>query len=199
MKHGLKPRELTLLGLLSAVLLVMSVTPLGYLYIGPLAITLNMIPVAVAAAALGPLGGAVAGAVFGLTSFLQAMGVGGGMGAILMQISPVRTFIQCVVTRLVTGILTGFVSLGVKRLRIRWTGAVIGGFAAVCNTVLFMSSLVLLFGQTEYLQGLIGGRSVLVFICTVVGVNAVFEALTSTLVTGLVVRALERAGMIGRS
>lgn len=199
MKHGLKPRELTLLGLLSAVLLVMSVTPLGYLYIGPLAITLNMIPVAVAAAALGPLGGAVAGAVFGLTSFLQAMGVGGGMGAILMQISPVRTFIQCVVTRLVTGILTGFVSLGVKRLRIRWTGAVIGGFAAVCNTVLFMSSLVLLFGQTEYLQGLIGGRNVLVFICTVVGVNAVFEALTSTLVTGLVVRALERAGMIGRS
>ena len=42
MKKRFKPRELTLLGLLTAVLLVMSFTPLGYLNIGPLAITLNM-------------------------------------------------------------------------------------------------------------------------------------------------------------
>ena len=76
MKHRFKPRELTLLGLLTAVLLVMSFTPLGYLNIGPLAITLNMIPVAISAAALGPFGGAVTGAVFGMTSFLQCLGIG---------------------------------------------------------------------------------------------------------------------------
>ena len=54
MKHRFKPRELTLLGLLTAVLLVMSFTPLGYLNIGPLAITLNMIPVAISALAWVP-------------------------------------------------------------------------------------------------------------------------------------------------
>ena len=202
MKSGLKPRELTLLGLLTAILLVMSFTPLGYLYIGPLAITLNMIPVAVAAAALGPVGGAVTGGVFGLTSFLQAMGVGGGggLGAILMQISPARTAVQCFVPRLLTGVLTGLIYRLMKKTPLeKGAGFVTGGCAAVSNTALFMSSLVLLFGQTEYLQGLIAGRNVLVFICAFVGVNAVFEALASTLATGLVVRALERARMIGRS
>jgi uncharacterized membrane protein len=86
MKKGFKPRELTLLGLLTAVLLVMSFTPLGYLNIGPLAITLNTIPVAVGAIALGPTGGAILGGIFGITSFLQCLGIGGtsAMGVILL-------------------------------------------------------------------------------------------------------------------
>ena len=57
--------QLTLLGLMIAILLVMSYTPLGYLNIGPLAISFNVIPVAISAIVLGPVGGAVAGGVFG--------------------------------------------------------------------------------------------------------------------------------------
>ena len=63
--------QLTVLGLMSGVLLLMAYTPLGYLNIGPLAISFNVIPVAVSAVVLGPAGGAVAGAIFGLTSFGQ--------------------------------------------------------------------------------------------------------------------------------
>ena len=82
--------QLVILGLMSAILLLMAYTPLGYLNIGPLAITFNVIPVAVSAIALGPVGGLAAGAVFGLTSFLQCIGVGGtsAMGAILFNINP---------------------------------------------------------------------------------------------------------------
>ena len=40
-----------LLGLMTALLLLMSFTPLGYSNIGPLAITFNVIPVAVSALA----------------------------------------------------------------------------------------------------------------------------------------------------
>lgn len=72
----LSTKQLTVLGLMIAVLVLMSYTPLGYLNIGPLAITFNMIPVAIAAIACGPLGGAVLGAVFGLTSFGQCIGIG---------------------------------------------------------------------------------------------------------------------------
>ena len=46
-------RRLVLLAMLSGILLVMSFTPLGYLNIGPLAISFNMIPVAIGAIALG--------------------------------------------------------------------------------------------------------------------------------------------------
>ena len=53
--------QLTLLGLMAAILLLMAYTPLGYLNIGPLAISFNVIPVAISAVVLGPVGGAVAG------------------------------------------------------------------------------------------------------------------------------------------
>ena len=59
MKTKLTTTQITMLGLMAAVLLLMAYTPLGYLNIGPLAITFNMIPVAIAAIACGPLGGAV--------------------------------------------------------------------------------------------------------------------------------------------
>ena len=55
--------KLVILGLMTGILLLMAYTPLGYLNIGPLAITFNVIPVAIAAITLGPAGGAAIGAV----------------------------------------------------------------------------------------------------------------------------------------
>ena len=51
--------QITLLGLMIAILLLMAYTPLGYLNIGPLAITFNIIPVAISAITMGPVGGAL--------------------------------------------------------------------------------------------------------------------------------------------
>lgn len=201
MKKGFKPRELTLLGLLTAILLVMSFTPLGYLNIGPLAITLNMIPVAVAAIALGPMGGMITGSIFGITSFLQCMGIGGtsAMGVLLFEIDPLLAFLQRFLPRLLAGLLTGFIYLGVKKAVNHTVASFVAGLsAALLNTVLFMLALVLFFGNTEYLQGLIAGRNILVFICTFVGVNAVFEMLASTAISGLLGKALEKARLLGR-
>ena len=70
MKHSTNTRSLVILGLMTAILIVFSFTPIGTIPIGPLSITLNIIPIAIAAAALGPAGGAAMGAVFGLLSFL---------------------------------------------------------------------------------------------------------------------------------
>lgn len=195
MKKSVNTRKLVTLGMLSAILLVMSFTPLGYLNIGPLAISLNMIPVGIAAITLGPQGGMILGAIFGLTSFLQCIGIGGtsAMGAILFEVSPVLAFIQRFVPRLLAGLLSGFIYTGMKKL----VGSTVSGFvtgacAALLNTVLFMSALVLLFGNTTYLQDLIGGRNIIVFICAFVGINAVVEVIASTLAVGTVSKVLEK-------
>lgn len=201
MKKNFKPKELTLMGLLTAVLLVMSFTPIGFLTIGPLAITLNMIPVAIGAIALGPKGGAVLGAVFGITSFLQCIGIGGTspMGVILFEINPLLAFIQRFIPRLLMGILTALVYKLVKKAVNSTVASYVAGFsAAFLNTALFMGLLVLLFGNTEYMTELINGRNILVFICTFVGVNAVLEMLVSTVFTGIIAKALERAKLIKR-
>jgi uncharacterized membrane protein len=184
---------------MTAILLLMAYTPLGYLNVGPLAITLNVIPVAIAAITLGPAGGAVTGAVFGLTSFLQCLGVGGtsAMGAILFDINPLFAFIQRFVPRVLDGLLLGYIFRGVRRVSNTYIACTVTGFcSAFLNTVLFMTLLVLLFGNTEYMQGLMGGKNILLFICSFVGVNAVFEMLVSTIVTGAVGAALYRARFV---
>lgn len=199
MKSKFNTSQLVLLGLMTAILLLMAYTPLGYLNIGPLAITMNMIPVAIAAITLGPVGGAVTGAVFGMTSFLQCIGVGGtsAMGAILFDINPVLAFIQRFVPRLLDGLLLGYIFRGVRKVSNPYVACTITGFfSAFLNTALFMSLLVLLFGNTQYMQELMGGKNVIAFICGFVGINAVCEIGFATVVTGAVGAALYRAHFV---
>lgn len=191
--------QLVILGLMTAILLLMAYTPLGYLNIGPLAITFNIIPVAIAAITVGPVGGAFAGAVFGLTSFFQCIGIGGtsAMGVILFDINPVLTFIQRFVPRFLDGLLLGYIFQIARKVSNTYVASLVTGFcSAFLNTALFMGALVLLFWNTEYLQGLVGGRNVIVFICGFVGINAVCEMVASTIVTGAVAIALYKAHFV---
>ena len=196
----LSTKQLTVLGLMIAVLVLMSYTPLGYLNIGPLAITFNMIPVAIAAIACGPLGGAVLGTVFGLTSFGQCIGIGGvsAMGATLFSISPVLAFIQRFVPRFLDGWLLGYLFRWLRKATKNTTlaGYITGFLSAFLNTVFFMVALVVLFGNTDYVKNLIGGRNIIVFICAFVGVNAICEMISATILTGVISVALKKARLI---
>ena len=70
MKKTLNIKVIIILGILFAWEIVFAVTPIGTIPIGPLSITLQTIPVAIAAAVLGPVGGAIIGGGFGLLSYL---------------------------------------------------------------------------------------------------------------------------------
>ena len=199
MKKNFNTKQLTMLGLLTAVLLLMAYTPLGYLNIGPLAITLNIIPVALAATTLGPAGGAVMGGVFGLTSFLQCIGVGGSsaMGVVLFGINPFFAFLQRFIPRVLDGLLLGFLFRWIRKISNVQISCFVTGFcSAFFNTVFFMAALVLLFGNTDYMREMIAGRNIILFVCTFVGINAVFEMIASTVITGLVGFALFKAKII---
>lgn len=194
-KKRFDTRRMVTLAMLSAILLVMSFTPLGYLNIGPLAISLNMIPVGIGAVTLGPTGGMFLGGLFGITSFLQCIGIGGtsAMGVILFEISPVLTFIQRFFPRLLAGLLSGLIFRGVHKVsNATFSGFVTGFSAALLNTLLFMTALVLFFGSTEYMQTLIGGRNVILFVCTFVGVNAVVELVATTAAVGVIGKVLHK-------
>ena len=191
--------QLTILGLMAGILFLMAYTPLGYLNIGPLAVTFNVIPVAICAVVLGPTGGAVAGAVFGLTSFLQAMGIGGtsALGAALFQINPFLSAVQCFVPRILDGLLIGFIYRGMrKKTNVYASCAVTGFFSAFLNTLFFMTALVVMFGNTEVIQNLMGGRNVIIGCCMMVGVNAISEMVSSTIITAAVGTALSKAHLI---
>ncbi|MBQ2618368.1 MAG: ECF transporter S component [Fretibacterium sp.] len=192
-------KTLVILSLMTALLILFSFTPIGTIPIGPLSITLNIIPVAIAAITLGAWGGLAMGCVFGVLSFLQCLGIGvpSGMGVILFGINPFLAFVQRFVPRALDGLLVGLLYQGFSKRAGNTPACFVAGFfSAFLNTLFFMSALVLLFGNTEYVQGLIAGRSILLFVVAFVGVNAVVEMLVSTVVTGLVGSALFHAKLL---
>lgn len=189
-----------MLALLTAVLVLMAFTPLGYLRVGPLSITFNTIPVAIGALALGPVCGAVLGAVFGFTSILG----GSALVLTLASINPFLTGLLCFVPRVLEGLLAGFIgqALCSTRLAKPVAYAATGLMTAFMNTLFFMSALILLFGKTTYVaekwEALAPGKNVILFVCAFVGVNAVVEFLSTAIVTSAVGIALYKAKLIGK-
>ena len=70
-----KIRQMVQLSILTALVLLLAFTPIGYLRIGALTITFLPVPVVIGAVLMGPRAGAFLGCVFGLTSFAQCFGI----------------------------------------------------------------------------------------------------------------------------
>ena len=190
--------RMTLLAMLVAVLVILAFVnipmPMG------LSITFNMIPVAIAAMAMGFPGGIIIGGAFGLISFLQCFGIFGlsPLGAALVNVSPVLMFIQRFVSRVLVGALAAVVYRAMCRTKasLYVRGAVTGFSAAFFNTLFFMSLLVLFFGGTDKLAGPIAEKGVIMYIITSVGINAVVEMAVAAVVTGAAGVALKKARLI---
>ena len=195
----LSTKQLVTLGLLAAIVLVMSTTPLGTLPIGPLSITLHMIPIAIAAIAVGPVGGCIIGAVFGMFSFLQAIGIGvpSGMGMLTFSISPFLTFVQRVVSRALVGFLLGLIYQGTRKLINSVVGFFVTGFfAAILNFIFFMGLLVLCFGSNADIANYWAGKTVMAYLIATFMSNTILEILVTTILTGLVSLGLYKAKLL---
>lgn len=197
MNKKLDTKKLVLLGLLTALVVVLTYFNIP---IGPLSISMTVIPVAIAAIALGPLGGAVIGAVWGVCSFLQCFGILGtsGMGVFTLQISPVLTFLQRFIPRVLEGFLAGCFFRFMARTTHPKPSCFITGFlTALMNTIFFMSALVILFGNNqEFVDTYMQGKSAIAYIISAISINAILEMVAATIVAGAVGFALCQAKLI---
>ncbi len=98
------------LALLSAIIVILAVTPIGYLPVSiGLKLTIIQVPVIVGSILLGPAAGAFLGLVFGLTSFFQAP-YDIPLGPAMLSYSVVLAFVICVVPRVLMGFLSGLLN-----------------------------------------------------------------------------------------
>jgi uncharacterized membrane protein len=180
---------LTQMAVLIAVMLVLETTGLGMLKIGVLEMTILQFPVIVGAITMGPAAGAGLGLVFGLISFWECFGKS-AFGATLLGIHPFFTFLVCVPTRTLMGYLCGLTYQAIHGILVRGKSVgpaikmvpyVVASLAgALLNTLFFMTTLVLLFGNTEYIRGFMdaaGTTNPVLFICWFVGIQGFVEAL----------------------
>lgn len=183
------------LAVLTALILLMAFTPVGYIKTAGLEITLITIPVIVGAIVIGPAGGAFLGGVFGLTSFLQCVMGLSAFGATLLSINPVYTFLVTFPTRLLMGLFTGLVwKLWKKKSVAAYSVTSLVG--ALTNTVLFMSTLVIFFYHTEFIQSIVtsvGATNVISFVVAFVGINGLVEAITCFIIAGAISKVTDAA------
>ncbi len=198
MEKRSKVRYLAELALFVAIILVMKLTGLSSIPVGPLNMTLTMVPIAIGAMFLGPLAGGVLGMIYGFTSLYDAVSGASVMTGFFFQISPVHTVILCVVLRIAVGVLTGWIFRWLHKADRRHTACYfVGGLAApLLNTLLFMSYIVLVFYRTEFIQSRVaalGASGPLMFVILTVGVQGLIEALAGTLIGGGVAKAVAHA------
>ena len=188
--------NLTLTAVFLAVIIVMSFTPVGYLKIGTIEISLLAIPVAMGAALLGVGGGALLGLAFGITSFIQCFGMS-AFGTALFGISPVLTAVLCIVPRVLVGVASAlaYKVLKGKSVQPNVTSLVSFLTAALVNTVLFVGLFIAFFGNTDFYAGLetqFSTTGVIAFFAAFVGVNGIVEAVASALVGGALGTVIKR-------
>ena len=180
----------------------MNLTGLGRVPVGPLYLSFLTLPIGVGAMMIGPVGGIVLGAVFGILSYWDAITGGSVMGSVLFQISPIHSFILCIVTRVLMGLCTGYIFKAVRKVdkTKTWSYFVGAVSAPLLNTLFFMGYLCIAFYNTEYVQGMVssvGATNPFTFIALLVGVQALIEAGVCGILGGIVCKALATA-MRGR-
>ena len=192
-----KTRRLVYMAILIAIILVMAFTPLGYLKTAGLEITFIQVPVIVGAILMGPTAGAILGGVFGLTSFIQCFGLS-AFGAALLEINAVYTFILCFFSRVLMGWLTGLIFRALQKVdRTKFVSYAVTSLAApILNTVFFVGGMILLFGSSSYIQGLMaeaGAANLLSIAVAFVALNGVIEAAACFLLGTAISKALASA------
>lgn len=184
------------LAVLIAITLLMAFTPLGFLRVGALSISMLTIPVVIGAMIMGPKAGAVLGLVFGCASFYQCFGMD-AFGATLLSINPFFTFLVCIPTRTLMGYLAGVIFKALHKVDKTKTLSYFatGLLGALMNTLFFMGMLMLCFGNSSYLQEMnqsLGNLSLIGFVFALCGINGLLEMPLSCIAGGGVAKVLNR-------
>lgn len=137
-------RSIAIAGVFSALVVVMCITPLGYIPINPtISYTILHVPVVFAAILGGPVAGMTVGTVFGLTSLIKNAVAPAGLLSPLM-VNPIVS----VFPRIMIGLVTWLVFAGLQKIRIRsfqfpkiCAGIIAAYFGSFTNTVLVFFTL----------------------------------------------------------
>ena len=188
-------RYLAQLALLAAIEVVMKLMGLGSVPVGPLYMSFLTVPIAVGAMTMGPTAGAILGGVFGLVSMKDAITGASVMTGAFFQISPINTFVLCVVMRVLMGFCVGLIFKALRFIDRKggWSYFIGALSAPLLNTLFFMGYIVLVFYHTEFIQSKVadlGAVNPLMFVVLLVGVQGLIEAIVCCAAGGVITRAV---------
>lgn len=150
-KNSKQIQKMVLISVLIALEVVMAFTPIGFIKIPPISITLMHIPVMIGAVLLGPLAGGVLGFVFGLTSMLNAMFLSANPADIIFSPfasgQPISSILMCYLPRILLGVIVGWLFIWLKKLLKNeiLSIAISAAIGSLCHTLGVLGLMALLF------------------------------------------------------
>ncbi|TCT14674.1 putative membrane protein [Natranaerovirga pectinivora] len=184
----MKTKKMVTLGMLLGITAILGFTPIGFIQIPPVSITLLHIPTIIAAVLLGPVSGIVVGFGMGFISFVRAIGAAGfdvlfidpRVSIIPRVLIPITTYYGYILIRKLTKS---------EKLSITF-GAIVG---TLTNTVGVLSMLFFLYAQ-RIID--INGVDVLVrnIIIGAISVNIVVEVIAAAIIATPIAVVLKKVG-----
>lgn len=175
-------RKMSIIAVLSAISIMLSMTPLGFIPIGPTNATIMHIPVIIGAIVEGPIVGISVGFIFGATSLLRALTM-----PTITSFAFINPLVS-VLPRVIIGIAAYYVyKLAVKLTKnVFVSGWITGVIGSLVNTVGVLGMVYLLYGA-KYAEALGESASAAkTLILTLIATNGIPEAI----VGGFVVSAV---------
>ncbi len=182
MNKHYKTKELTILSLFTAILIIQSFVPgLGYIPIGPLHATIVQVTVILGGILFGIKMGTRLGLIWGILSSLRSILTPNIMTPII--INPLIS----VIPRICVGFLSAYLFyILIKKLPIAVSALITGAVGSILNTILFLGAIYL-FAGASYANAIgVNHQALLSTLIAIVTTNGIPEALISAVITPLI-------------
>ena len=190
-QRRLNVRKMTVIGVLSAISIMMSMLPfIGYIPIGPTKATIMHIPVIIGAIIEGPVVGATIGLIFGLTSLWNAM-----TQPTITSIFFLNPLVS-ILPRVLIGVVAYYVYQGIYKIskKVYAAGFMAGLVGSLANTVGVLGMIYVLYAD-KYMERIgQAGADAGKWLFTLAATNGVPEALVAALIVSAVSVSLIRKG-----
>ncbi|WP_069999854.1 ECF transporter S component [Cellulosilyticum sp. I15G10I2] len=177
-------KDLTVLGMLSGIIVLLAYTPIGLIPLGPISASTIHIPVIVGAMILGPKKGIALGTVMGTISFIRALTAPGWLDQLF------RNPLVSILPRVFIGVAAYYMYRWIKDVSQKDTIAYIMGSIAgsLTNTILTLGALTIAttFAFPDKLQ------EVVALVVTIVSTSGLVEAIGTGLIVPPIVYALKK-------
>ena len=190
-QRRLNVRKMTVIGVLSAISIMMSMLPfIGYIPIGPTKATIMHIPVIIGAIIEGPVVGATIGLIFGLTSLWNAM-----TQPTITSIFFLNPLVS-ILPRVLIGVVAYYVYQGIYKIskKVYVSGFMAGLIGSLANTAGVLGMIYVLYAD-KYMERIgQAGADAGKWLFTLAATNGVPEALVAALIVSAVSVSLIRKG-----
>lgn len=192
---------MTLFAMFLAIEIVLVMTPLGFLRLGVLDITLMHLPVILTAVTMGKKAGMQMGFVFGVCSIMNATlrpGITSFVFSPFIEIAGVHGNWASLIVAIVPRVAIGYVSavcyetIHKKETREKTALFMAGLLGSLTNTVLVLAGIYVFFGPA-YAEAIhVSYEMLLLALGSVIVTNSIFEAIFASVLTVWISRAIKQ-------